>query len=117
MKITSKEYEVLAHTSRTGRFVTDEVHVISMAERGLLFDHGAQELAGGMHYFVMTKAGRDALNEYRAAIPKPPEPYGPWKPLTRSQERYRRYKGVAECFNSFLDFCYYDAARNREGRA
>lgn len=32
--------------------------------------------------------------------------------MTKSQERYQRYLGVSECFNSFLDFCRYDAHRN-----
>jgi hypothetical protein len=27
---------------------------------------------------------------------------------TRAQARYARYLRVAECFDSFLDFCYYD---------
>lgn len=34
--------------------------------------------------------------------------------MTRSQERYRRYVAVSECFDSFLQFCRYDAERNRE---
>ena len=114
--ITPQESEVLAHTSRTGRYVTDEAHIIDMGVRGLLFDHGAQEIAGGMHDFVMTPAGREALNEYRAAQPRPAEKHGPWKPLTRSQERYRRYRRCAECFDNFLQFCRYDAQRQREAR-
>jgi hypothetical protein len=32
---------------------------------------------------------------------------------TRAQERYARYVGVSECFNSFLDFCYYDANQTK----
>lgn len=28
--------------------------------------------------------------------------------MTRSQQRYRRYLDVGDCFDSFLDFCRYD---------
>lgn len=55
-----------------------------MAFRGMLHDHGAQELAGGMHYLTMTALGKEQLREYRDSIPKP-------KPLTRAQQRYRRW--------------------------
>lgn len=48
----------MRHTSNTGRYVTDEQRVIDLAGRGLLFDNGPQQLAGGMHYLVM--AGRGA---------------------------------------------------------
>ena len=30
---------------------------------------------------------------------------------TRSQARYQRYLEAAECFDSFIDFCYYDQER------
>lgn len=36
---------------------------------------------------------------------------GTVRPMTRSQARYARYVAVSECFNSFLDFCRYDAAK------
>jgi hypothetical protein len=34
---------------------------------------------------------------------------------TRSQERYQRYIDAAECFDSFIDFCRYDAAQQKKG--
>lgn len=37
---------------------------------------------------------------------------GEVRKLTKSQERYRRYLEVSECFDSFVDFCRYDAHRN-----
>lgn len=37
---------------------------------------------------------------------------GEVRKLTKSQERYRRYLDVGECFDSFVDFCRYDAHRN-----
>lgn len=31
------------------------------------------------------------------------------KKLTRSQQRYRRYLEWSDCFDSFIDFCRWDA--------
>lgn len=39
---------------------------------------------------------------------------GSIRPMTKSQERYQRYLDVAECWGSFLDFCYYDGKRQKE---
>jgi hypothetical protein len=50
----TKEIDVLLHTQRTGRYVTDEQFVIEMAAKGLLKDYGPQRLAGGMHYLTIT---------------------------------------------------------------
>jgi len=38
---------------------------------------------------------------------------GKVRKMTRSQERYRRYLEMAECFDSFIDFCKYEA-QNKE---
>ena len=35
------------------------------------------------------------------------------KKLTRSQKRYRRYLEHGDCFDSFIDFCRWDAEQNR----
>lgn len=69
--ITNRESDVLLHASSNGRYVTTEPDVIAMGEAGLLFDHGPQALAGGAHYLVTTPRGRAALNEWKAAQPKP----------------------------------------------
>ena len=61
----AEEYEVLKHTLKTGRYVTDKVAVIDLAARGLLNDHGPQVIAGGMHYFTITTAGCAAVAEFR----------------------------------------------------
>jgi hypothetical protein len=37
---------------------------------------------------------------------------GEIRKLTKSQERYRRYLDVSECFETFMDFCRYDGAKN-----
>lgn len=96
--ITKFEYEVLAHCSDNGRYVTDEPTVIAMGERGLLRDHGPQALAGGAHYLVTTPSGRAALSEYRTAMPK-------LKPKRRSEqfESWRTYRDVVKRI-SFSDF-------------
>jgi hypothetical protein len=36
-------------------------------------------------------------------------PIKPRKKLTRSQERYRRYMSVADCFETFHEFSIYEA--------
>ena len=44
--VSARDADVLAHTSHTGRYVTDEAEVIALASRGLLHDYGPQRLAG-----------------------------------------------------------------------
>lgn len=89
MILTAFQSDVLLHTSSNGRYVTDEAAVLEMAKLGLLYDHGPQRLAGGMHYLVMTRAGRSALNEWHAAQPKP-------------KVKKRR---MSEQFQSWRNFC------------
>lgn len=100
---------MLAHTQRTGRYVTGDLSVLQMAQKGLLYDHGAQKLAGGDHYFTLTVRGKEALTSHLDSQPKP-------KPQSRSQQRYRRYLEFGDCFRTFLDFCYWDAEKQREAR-
>ena len=33
--------------------------------------------------------------------------------ITKSQERYKRYLEVSDCFDSFIDFCYWDSQRKK----
>ena len=89
--------DILSHTSRTGRYVSDEPLALEMAQAGLLHDHGPQALAGGMHYLTMTALGRSTLVAHKATLPKP-------KPLTRSQRRYREYLSISESYRGFGDF-------------
>jgi hypothetical protein len=75
--LSSNDEDILSHTSRTGRYVTDEANAADLARRGLLYDHGAQKLAGGMHYYTMSPDGRAALNAHRQSarpIPRQPQP-------------------------------------------
>lgn len=92
--ITNREADVLLHTSKNGRYVTDEADVIAMGERGLLFDHGAQRLADGMHYLVPTAAGREALSEWKAAQPPPLKPKrAPRSPAFQAWSDYKEAYG------------------------
>ncbi len=104
--MTKEQYEVMNHTSSTGRYLTgdgsrDYAVCIELAALGWLRDHGPQTLTNGDHYYTTTPSGRQALNEHRAALPQP-------KPLTKSQRRYRRYLSVGDCFRSFRHFLEYD---------
>lgn len=99
--ITQFEADVLLHASSNGRYVTGEAAVLAIADAGLLFDHGPQRLAAGDHYLVTTAKGREALNEWKAAQPKPP------KPKRRCSEQFqawRDYLGATYDHMSFPDF-------------
>lgn len=76
--LSSNQADILSHTSRTGRYVSDEEpDLTALVQRGLLHDHGAQSLAGGMHYYTSTPEGRAALNAHRQSartIQRQPEP-------------------------------------------
>jgi len=39
---------------------------------------------------------------------------GKIRALTKSQQRYRRFLEYGDCFDSFLDFCYWDSEPERE---
>jgi|GEM_PF-2797792 len=82
LAITQEEVDILKHALSTGRYLASDRRGLALAQRGFLRDYGPQRLANGDHYFTITMAGRVALQEHQAAMPKP-------KPLTRSQQRYR----------------------------
>lgn len=59
--------EILKHTYRTGRYVTDpDADINLLTTFGYLQDHGAQSLAGGMHYYTITTLGKNALRQAAA---------------------------------------------------
>lgn len=87
--VTQEQAEVLAHSVRNSRFVTDDPDVLMMAESGLLHDHGAISWTGGMHCLTITRKGRESLAEWRESQPKP-------KPSTRSQRRYSEWLEVSD---------------------
>lgn len=106
--ITEIEAEILSHTSRTGRYVTDEDSVIKMAEQGLLKDYGPQPLAGGMHYFTLTGKGSKELELWREAQPKPIQKPKLTKKQIRSKIRYQYYIERADCWDSFRHFLQWE---------
>lgn len=97
--LTREEAEILAHTSNTGRYVGEGHTLMALAKRGLLHDHGPQQLAGGLHYLTMRSAGREALSEWRAAQPKPPR-------AKRRSRQFRAWQSYREANGrlSFPDF-------------
>jgi hypothetical protein len=92
---TDWEADVLAHTSQNDRYVTDELRVIQLAQKGWLRDHGPQRLAGGAHYLTLTTRGREVLSQWRAAQPQPP-PLS--KRKRRAKERWDRYRATKEAW-------------------
>lgn len=87
------------------RYVSDpEPDLIELVTFGLLKDHGPQSLAGGMHCYTVTEHG---LAHMRLDSPKPPK-------LTRSQQRWRDYLKVADCFESFGAYLKYLTRKSQE---
>lgn len=101
--ITKEEFEILAHTSRTGRYVSDHRGaLVTLTDAGFLRDYGPQRLADGDHYYETTPSGRAALAEWKAAQPKPPAVQ---KRTQQRRERYRRFRSCADATGcSFRDF-------------
>jgi len=97
--LNKEQISILEHTSNTGRYVSDlNEELRGLVVCGHLHDHGSQRLAGGMHYLTLTSAGRQWLEEWRAAQPRP-EPVR----LTRGQRRYQMFL-AADCGFRFGDW-------------
>ena len=65
----------------TGPDGTDFSACTFLADNGLMTDHGAQGMYGGMHAFSVTPDGKDYVKRNSPVPPK----------LTRSQKRYLDY--------------------------
>lgn len=92
--ITSKQADILAHANDTGRYVTGEKEVFDLAAAGLLNDHGGTGFwPKGTRGFTISRKGRDALREWRAAQPPPQKP------------KRRRQSPQFEAWQSFCDGC------------
>lgn len=77
-------------------------------------------IAADRGHYIGVNFDADKPGAIRNAHPTSEVVYGEMgepRPMTRAQERYARYQRVAECFDDFLHFCYYDAQQQREGRA
>ena len=74
-----------------------------LAEMGFMKDLGTRKLLGDMHLFVVTPEGVGAV-----AFESPPPPK-----ISRSKARYKRFLKYGDMFDSFLDFCRWDAEPER----
>ncbi|AWI09987.1 hypothetical protein [Ereboglobus luteus] len=118
MKLTPEQIHILQHSHGVDQYGRGKQYrnryiigpecdgvadLVALVDAGLMIDHGPRKLAGGMHWFAVTQAGIDAV---ALQSPKPPE-------LTRSQQRYKRYLEVADCFSSFRAFLAWDCNKER----
>lgn len=120
-QLTDRELEIMRHTlglraekpeapSYRNFFHADPEHsdlpvLLALEKRGLMRRTRTPGFVDPEDMiFAVTDAGRACGLAY--PIPK----------LTQSQKRYRRYLDSDDCFESFLDFCRYDAERERRER-
>jgi len=77
------------------RYVCDagNAEIDELVALGLMQDRGPQNLAGGMHYYSVTKKG---VSEMRKASPAPPK-------ISRGRARYLEFLH-ADCSMTFGDF-------------
>lgn len=73
---------------------------------GFMVERQATSVSGGSPWFSVTPAGIDHV-----ALTSPVRPPAP--KVSRSKQRYQRYREYGEGFDSFLDFCYWDAQPER----
>lgn len=79
-----------------------------LVAQGLMHTKGVHPLAGrGGWCFWVTEKGREFVAEQS---PKPPK-------LSRSKLRYKRYLEFGDCFDSFIEFCHWDAEQARKAKA
>lgn len=87
--ITAHEADILRHASNNdGRYVTDDAVVLDLARRGLFENRGQPAIYAGMSALMITRAGREALNEWQAAQPKPKVKKRRTSPAFDSWRRY-----------------------------
>lgn len=95
----------------SGSSGSDLEHCITAVSLGLMKERTSEissSLTGGesSRLFHVTKEGFDFVRINSEKAPK----------LTKSQERYKRYREFSDCFKTFLDFCYWDADNIRNGK-
>lgn len=97
----------------TGPGSKDFDDCVSLTELGLMHDFGTRSWTGDMHCFVVTDAGIKYVAENSSKRPPAPK-------VSRSKARYSRFLEYGDMFDSFLDFCRWDAEPERSwngGRA
>lgn len=83
-----------AHGYYRNRYVSDPTaDLIALCNAGLMKDHSAYDVAGGMHYYRVTKEGVSAMKQLSPPTPK----------LTRGQRVYREYL-EADCDATFGEY-------------
>jgi hypothetical protein len=71
---------------------------------GYMVERTASSMTGGDPWFSVTPAGVDAV---AFESPRPPK-------VSKSKQRYRRWLEYGDSFDSFIDFCRWDADPERE---
>ena len=119
---TSKQLQILQHSLGlnefgqghqyrthfvTGEGSPDHSDCMANVNAGLMSRHAGNALSGGSDIFHVTQAGIDyvALNS-----PKPPK-------ISRSKQRYERFREYGDCFDNFIDYCRWDASPERSWNA
>ena len=74
----------------------------TLVEMGFMQDLGTRAIWGEMHCFIVTDRGKEAVALHSPAPPK----------ISRGKQRYRRYLEYGDGFDSFLDFCRWDAEQS-----
>ena len=100
------------HYSRN-RFVTDPagqdgIRCQELGSMGFMADHGPQSIAGGMHCYTVTAAGRDAMIQQSPKKPK----------VSLGRRRYRAFRDLCEVcpdltFHEFLTHPNFAESRAR----
>lgn len=88
----------------TGPESKDFANCRTLADQGLMIDHGPHELFGGMHIFSVTQEGEHYIAQ---RSPKPPK-------LSKSKQRYQRFLEYGDSFDSFRDFLSWDMEPERD---
>ena len=87
----------------TGHGGKDFAKCQQLTEMGFMKDLGTRKMLGDMHYFVVTTAGKEAV---ALESQKPPK-------ISKSKARYKRFLDYGDDFDSFLDFCLWEDAKER----
>lgn len=113
-ELNKNQIEIMKHTISdpkrnwfgTGYGCQDSTDFEELVKLGLAGSRKAADWMGDEVIYSLTQKGKDYLDQ----LPKPKV-----KKITRSQARYQRYTEWSDCFESFLDFCYWDAKNQKQG--
>lgn len=112
MKIEERHIDILRHTVTRAageRYCGGGPEMDELVAAGLMEYIGTPSWSPDPFYTI-TRAGREAYREWKAAQPAPPKLS---KKKRLSKERYRRYLEFSECFDNFRHFLNWDADPER----